>query len=252
MKIKIISMWFNEEFLSRFFLNHYSWTDEIHILFDTDTTDNSRKIIESYSNTKIENFTFPDMFDDDLKIAKINEIYNNTSINEFDWIICVDSDEFIWPKDFVNPKECLKNTEFNCYRAAMWQVYKHKSELDLDYNKPTIFQRRYGDADINAGINALYIKPIIVKTGLKNLIWQVGNHKILSCENNIHYSNEYWQGTHWMMADENLAIERRIKGRKERFSKNQITKAYTHQHIFITEEEIKKICKEHENDKKLF
>ena len=61
MRIELITMWYNEEFLAPFFLNHYSWVDKIHIILTPVPTDRTEAIAKRYPNVEIEYFWFPDI-----------------------------------------------------------------------------------------------------------------------------------------------------------------------------------------------
>ena len=247
MKINIVTMWYNEAFLAPFFLSHYSYVDKIHLLLDTDTDDETREICDRYVNVEIEDFTFPDMMDDILKIQKINDVVSSIDCN---WVFAVDADEFIFPKNDENPRDVLSRQTANLLHAKMWQVYRHRTDGDLDPSKPTIYQRRHGDPDMIHGMNYLYNKPIIAKpeTGIE---WLPGCHKHKRNEKIVR-SNEHFLGVHWAMADVEMAIERKIKGRKERQSKINVQKRLSIHLQTATEEAIRKECEEHLDDPLLF
>ena len=59
-------------------------------------------------------------------------------------------------------------------------------------------------------------------------------------------------GAHWANADPCFCVERRIKNRKERQSKYNLTCRMSWQNHSITAEDILKQCKDHENDPKLW
>ena len=247
MKIEIVTMWYNEEKFAPFFLNHYKYVDKIHLLLDADTNDNTRKICSQYPNVEIEDFVFPDMMDDILKVNKINETVKRL---DCDWVYVLDADEFIWPSKDEEPREFLSRQKRNLLYAQMWQVYRNVVDLDLDSNLSVKTQRRYGDTNITEGMNRLYNKPIVFKSGI-DIVLDKGNH--FYAENKkIKVSTDNFLGAHWAMVDVDIAIERRIAGRRERQSKRNLEKGMTIQHHFITEEEIRTECEEHLNDSKLW
>jgi len=249
MIIKILTMMYNEEFLLPFFLSHYLYADEIHVLLDSDSNDNTRKILENSPNVTIEDFTFPDMMDDFLKADFINKTLKTI---EADWIFVIDADEFIFPDKHKNPRAFLEKVEDNVdvIMANMWQVYRNVKDKDLNISKkPVILQRRYGDPNRTEGINALYCKPIILKTPI-TFDLSPGNHHILG--DNYNVLGEYWAGAHWAMADPNFSVDRRVKGRKERQSQKNLDSGLTYHQHTITKKQILDECKEHENDPKLF
>ena len=187
------------------------------------------------------------MMDDLLKVQKINSVVFNS---DCDWVFAVDSDEFIFPANNESVHDVLSRQKTNLLYAQMWQVYRHKADVDLDSSKPAVFQRRHGDPNISRGVNGMYNKPIIVKPEIE-IKWLPGCHKYGENEN-ITISKDKFVGVHWAMADVEMAIERRIKGRKERQSKVNLKKRLTIQHHFITEEAIRKECEEHLSDPLLF
>lgn len=160
------------------------------------------------------------------------------------------SDEIIWPKGFKDIREVLREANGNVIYTDMWQVYKHHSEMDLDPTLKAIWLRRHGDPNRTKGENARYCKPIVFRSGL-NLKWGIGFHDF---EPNpiVQISKERFDGAHWMMADPELAIVRRLRGRKEKVSKRNIKNQWSCNNFNITEEEIRRICQQHLDDPQLF
>ncbi len=243
MKIAIVTMWYNEAFLAPFFLGHYSYADKIHLLLDADTDDNTREVCGRYGNVEIEDFTFPDMLDDSLKMIKINE---TVARQETDWVFALDADELIFPANGESALTVLARQTANLLYAQMWQVYRHVTDSDLDSKQPAIYQRRHGDPNITVGINSAYVKPIIVRPEI-GIEWGPGCHTY-KANGRISVSPEFPLGAHWAMADVNMAIDRRIKGRRDRISKENKVHGWGSQHWDITEEEIRAECKRHMND----
>lgn len=246
MEFGVVTMWYNEAFLAPFFLNHYEWVDRIHLLLDTDSNDNTREKCEQYANVEIEDFTFPDMMDDNLKVRKVNEAVGKM---KSDWVFAVDADEFIFPA-VGHAMPVLMRQKANLLYAQMWQVYRHETDNDLDPSKPAVLQRRHGDPNVTVGINKLYTKPIIVRPEV-GMEWSPGCHSYKPNEKVV-ISTEKFLGTHWAMADVDMAVERRISGRRERQSRYNLERKLTFQHHFITEEEIRRECEEHLCDPQLF
>lgn len=247
MKINIVTMWYNEAFLAPFFLGNYSYADKIHILLDADTNDNTREICGRYSNVEIENFTFPDMMDDNLKVIKINEV---VSAQTADWVFAVDADELIFPANGEDARVVLERQTANLLHAQMWQVYRHVTDSDLDPAQPAIYQRRHGDPSLTSGVNRLYVKPIIVKPEI-GIEWTPGCHFYKENKKIIVSPEKFW-GAHWQMADVDMAVDRRIHGRRERQSKVNLAVGYSVLHHHITEKEIRDICTWHLNDPQVF
>lgn len=249
MKIAIVTLWYNEEDLAPFFLKHYSYVDRIFLFLDADTTDNTRKICESYSNVKIENFSFPEGFDCITQVEKINQVVKELK-GQFDWVYSVDADEFIFPpKEYKDAKEFLAKQEteqFNLVRAKMWQVFPHYTDPDLDPTNPVIKQRQHGDPDLNSQFNLHYAnKPIVVKPET-DIIWHPGCHSFRSSK--IKVAEKVFYGVHWKMASEQIAIKRRIEGRRLRLSKRQIKRCMSWQDWNVSKETILADLEKHKND----
>lgn len=247
-KIAIITMWYNEEILAPFFLSHYSYVDQIRIIIDSDTNDNTVGICDAYPNVVLENFTFPDMMDAQIKQAKLHSVYNEM---ETDWIFMVDADEFIFPLLLgTDPREVLSKQVGNVMYASMWQVYRHSTDEDLDPTLPAITQRRHGDPDMKSWYNGHYIKPLMARRGFPAKAWTLGCHsfhpdsRIKACDFKFH-------GTHWKMADPELAVIRRLNAKNRQSSVNLASGFQCHD-FNVTEGGIRQACAEHINDPVLF
>ena len=229
MRFELITMWYNEAFIAPFFLNHYQWVDKIHILLDADTNDTTEQIAARYPNVSIEHFKFPDMLDDLIKSRKINEKYR--SITDADYVIVVDSDEFILCNKLEDSaRDHIITKGKNIYFSVLWQIYQHENDTRPDATRPIYPQRRNGDPTI-AHCN---IKPTVAKSGL-DVIWGVGNHSIVF--EGMHMSwltpnretmekhgvsvsaEDMLQGAHWRLPDLNETITRRVENRAERLSR---------------------------------
>lgn len=247
MKIAIMTMWYNEEYLAHYFLRHYSYADEICVFLDSDTNDNTSKICRDYPNVKIEPFTFEDGFDDIFKQRKINDVVK--AKKGFDWVFVLDADEFIFLLGGQDPKEFLKQQKGNVMLARMWQVYRHRTDSDLNLQDTPFMQRRHGDSNLT-GFNSNWVKPIIVRPEI-GVMWSVGCHRILETQLEQSLCDDFFLGAHWANADPELAVQRRLASRV-RQSRSNIEHQYQSHNHDVTEEKIRRICKEHENDSRLF
>lgn len=254
MKVEVITMMFNEEYLAPFFMGHYSWADKIKVFIDSDTTDNTELIVRNYPNSEVYKFKFPDMMDDLLKVGLLNDAYK---ASDADWVILVDADEFVFDTPAVrNIADILawERTKGNdIIISKLYQVYRHITDKDLDVFMPAAPQRLHGDA--NTGANVCYNKPIVVRGGLP-IGWTPGNHFIVDqgirynlpstvTPSGIKFADRTLGGSHWAMADPCFCIERRCKGRRDRQSKFNLENKMTIQHHGITEKQIAEVCREH-------
>jgi hypothetical protein len=243
MKIAVLSMWHNEEFLAPFFLNHYDFADSIHLVIGKDTLDQSREIASRAPNVTIEDFTFPGgLLNDTIKIHKFNEMLR---ASDADWTIAVDADEFIWPLTFEQPATILERQEGNLLYAKMWQVYRNYMEGFLDPTRPPFDQRRHGNPKWH------HIKPIIVRRDAQ-IAWDTGHHNYIKPAPWVRESDEFFVGAHWAMADEDMAIRRYIAGRQKRMSQENLDKRHGFHTFDLTPEGIREECRRHLHDPRLF
>lgn len=248
LSITIITRFFNDEILIPFFLDHYSYADEFIVLLDKGTIDRTREILSRHKNIKIVETEFPYGYSPRIPLEVKQEIINETTT---DWIICADVDEFIFPTGFVDVKKVLAETEGDVIYANMWQVYRHYSELPLDNTVKAIHLRRHGPPERgDMANNRMDNKPIVFRSGL-NLEWNLGFHSYKPKEG-VKVSKTVFDGAHWKMADPELAIIRRMAGRRENVSQEQIDARWAFQDFDITEEEIRTECTAHLNDPQLF
>lgn len=108
MTIHVYSIVKNVEYLLPYFLRHYlTFADKIFIIDDC-STDRTKEIAISSSKVKLLNFKRTGIdFHDDV-IETLESSYKKYSRGIADWVICVDSDEFIYHKDINNvlQKQC--------------------------------------------------------------------------------------------------------------------------------------------------
>jgi glycosyltransferase involved in cell wall biosynthesis len=180
MKIAAVVMMYNEALILPYFLRHYAYLDEIQVLYETDSTDETLAILQKAPNAVIRNSHIKGGLDDIDKVGLLN-----TTLQEIkaDWVYVLDSDEFIFPLD-ESPQAFLDRQNYDVVRAAMFQVYRHRMDKDLDPSLPSITQRIHGDPDLfsptvkpNRDRNSLYIKPIVVRPS-SGIRFQPGNHGV--------------------------------------------------------------------------
>lgn len=236
MRVEVITCMYNEEFLAPFFLKHYEWVDKITVLFGTDSTDRTESILKQNPKVEIIPFTMPAGIDDDTKVRAINDAYWKS---DADWVIAADTDEFI----FLDRTDLEKiGPEINAARTCLYNVYRNVSEGDLDLSKNIKENRRYGY------LHPDYVKPSLVRSGL-TVAWSCGHHGIVGA---VNYYPKIFLGSHWANADLSYCVERRIKGRRDRQSAENLKNKMGVGNTNITAADIIAECKQHENDKKVF
>lgn len=242
MKVWVLSAWHNEEQLAPFFLSHYAWADRIILLIGSDTTDASRAIITRFSNTEIRLTEFPDgLLDDEFKIKIFNDLVPGLPA---DWVLAIDADELIFPRDGEDSRAFLgRQNGATVINAGMYQVYRHRTEGPLEAGLPAILQRRHGPGGWH------HLKPCVVRPEAR-IVWGIGHHSLCR-SGTIKIAKESFIGTHWAFADEEIAIERYIQGRSQRMSATNRERGHGF-HTHRTAESILAECASHLDDPQLF
>ena len=236
MRITIISQWYNDSLLAPFFLKHYGYADEIHILMETDTNDDSREICSSYPNVVIEDVHCPGGHDDRAKTDNTNIAASRVMDG---WIIPSDSDEFIFPEGHENPHTFLSRQTADVVMASYFYVYRHTTEGELDQNKEVIPQRIHG-RDIDH-IWYRFSKVGAFRAG-KGIEVTIGNHDVVGDHPK---STERFIGAHWNMADIRIARRRLVS--RDRMSPNNKKHGYGWHNFHVTEERIMKQISDNSN-----
>jgi len=242
--ITVISAWYNEELMAPFFLAHYEdWVDNIIILLDSDTNDNTKDILLRHPKVSIQPLTFPNKFDDLIKINALNQLYSSIQAG---YVICVDCDELVCPVDFrLYPRA-------NAFKVKLLHPWRNVLDTDLDpTKKPIIDQRRYGTVGNFFDPADRWTKPCIAQAGL-SIQWGVGQHSLTG---NFRMHPTPLIGLHWQCADESIILARHARNRLGRNSPQNIQNGFSHHYNdpkTYLEERILEECKAHLHDKRLF
>ena len=247
MKLAAVTMVYNEALILPYFFRHYEYLDEIHVLYEMDSTDETLSILNKAPNVVIENCHIKGGLDD---IDVVNLINDTVRRIRADWVYVVDPDEFILPYN-ESPHDFLKRQKnYNVVRAALFNVYRHRTDKDLNPSLPPVPQRIHGDPNIfstyqdeNRAANIFYIKPIVVRPS-NRIRFLPGKHSI---RGHVKISPEFYAGAHWRMADPSIALDRRMEHRARHSERN---KAYGlgWSDWNVTEEGLRVECDRHLDD----
>jgi hypothetical protein len=109
MRIWLYTICWNEEVLLPHFLQHYSLCERI-IIYDNQSTDQSRNIINSFSNTEIRQYWTNNEIRDDLYLEIKNNAWKEAR-NIADYVIVCDIDEFLYPLTIKKDRTTLIKAE---------------------------------------------------------------------------------------------------------------------------------------------
>jgi hypothetical protein len=148
----------------------------------------------------------------------------------------VSADELVFPVGMADVRSILGAADGAIINTHLWWVYRHRTDRDLDPTLPTIWQRRHGYQD-----RTFFgcVKPAIVKPSA-GITFSIGGHNCSALKGGI--SRMRFDGAHWLNADPAIAIQRRMRGRRERVSDRSQRNGMGSQHFDITEEAIVAEC----------
>lgn len=220
-----------------FFMSHYAYADEIIAAFN----DNGRAIntsteqsILSHPNARIVGFDYPEnKADYAFAINAANKIISKV---DADWLIYIQGDELIFPIGMQNVREVLRDADGVIIDVWLWWVYRHRTDVDLDPSLPAIWQRRHG-YPVRTFCGA--IKPAIVKPSA-GIVYSIGAHSCRAARGNP--SSIRFDGAHWLNADPDMAVKRRMRGRRENVSRRTINDGMGSHMFDITEKVIRAEC----------
>jgi hypothetical protein len=99
-RLHVYTVCWNEEKILPHFLRHYSKFAEKIVVYDNYSTDSSPDIVKSFNGVEIRRFYTGGYFDDRENIKIKNTAYKE-SIGKADYVIVVDSDEFLYYQDII-------------------------------------------------------------------------------------------------------------------------------------------------------
>ena len=241
MKIAVITRWYNEEFFAPFFLNHYSWADEIIVLLERATTDRSAEIIARYPHARIQWCNTGDKLNDRLLSDMMSDLAAEL---DADWVLRADADEYAFAPGMACPRRAIEMADGNVINAWYRWIYRHHDEADLDPALPPVPQRRHGGVySIWPGMGDKYLKPTIVRPQVK-LRWYPGEQRYQP-NPAIKISTTVFDGAHWQMVDCEHAIARNHKN-ESRLSEENIKNKWGVKNF--TPEMIRAECARHLHD----
>lgn len=101
MEILVIAICYNEKILAPHFLKHYEKFCSKLLIYNNHSTDDSIEILKKSSKSEIVCFDSSNTLNDQTHIDIKNEVWKKYK-HLYDWIICIDFDEFLYHPDLLN------------------------------------------------------------------------------------------------------------------------------------------------------
>lgn len=167
MKIWAYTICWNEEKILPYYLKHYEKFCDKIIIYDNESTDNSKKIIQSHSKTELRTYKTENQIRDDIYL-QVKESCVYDAKGKADYIVVGDIDEFLYHPDiksFLN-----QNAKFSYYRPAGFQM--------VSDNYPTTTKMIYDECNTGTPDYKL-CKPLLINPNkIDKLKLSPGGHMI--------------------------------------------------------------------------
>lgn len=168
-KIHVYSAMYNDEILIPYFIRHYSLFAERVFIIDDDSTDKTVKIAKSNEKVTLLDYKFGRGYNEEEHVECFTKFYKKYSRGVADWVICVDSDEFVYSKNILGnlerqQKRGVKIIKTTGYAMISKKLPKTKGQIyeelpfglrERRYDKPCVFDP---EVDIVFGAGRHFIK----------------------------------------------------------------------------------------------
>jgi hypothetical protein len=164
----------NEAKILPYFLAHYSQFAERILVWDDQSTDDTRKILAANPWTTVRDWPFDTGIDDEAFVNFAHAAYR-IARGRADWLIYVDTDEFIYHPNILH--FLTHNTEgLEVIQTCGFNMIGTGTGDGLPpFNGQQIYDR------FPMGVRApVYSKPVVIRPGVE-LHWSRGKHKLERC-----------------------------------------------------------------------
>lgn len=167
MKIWAYAICWNEEKMLPYYLKHYETFCDKIIIYDNESTDNSRRIIKDHPKTELRTYKTNSQIKDDVYL-QIKESCVYDAKGKADYAIVGDIDEFLYHSNIK--KFLADNSSFSFYRPAGFEMVSEKF--------PTTDKMIYDECNIGIPTTKL-CKPLLFNPNkIDELKLSVGGHLI--------------------------------------------------------------------------
>lgn len=178
MKIRVVSVCYNEEFMLPFYLRHYSqFADEIFV-YDDASTDKSAEMICGCKKAYVLPWPYPPGLNDEAMMDLWYKSMKQARDDGIDWIIFPDIDEFVWSRDIVSVLKAADAMGYEVLIPQGWNMIGSGDGIPSDDGRQIWEQYQMG---VYQGV---YSKPVIVKPS-SDIKWALGRHNAVNEPRNI-------------------------------------------------------------------
>jgi hypothetical protein len=147
MKIHVYTICYNEARLLPFFIRHYQQFAEKIVFYDNESTDNSKKIIESSDKCFYKSYNSGNEIRDDIYRKLKNEMWKE-SRGVADFVIVVDLDEFVYSKNMIGNLKRMKNLNVALIRPRAFDMITDMVDWNSELQLTEMVKTGYRNAEM--------------------------------------------------------------------------------------------------------
>jgi hypothetical protein len=174
MKLRVVSVCWNEREMLHFYLRHYEQCADEIVLYDDQSDDGTRAIAACCPRVTLRTWPFPSGLRDHDMMSLWRAAMQDAQRDGFDWIAMPDIDEILWHPQGLRAA-CARADErgYEVIASSGWNMTG--DGLPKDDGQSQIYDL------LQTGVRApVYSKPIIVKPGAE-ISWNLGRHALENC-----------------------------------------------------------------------
>jgi len=99
MKIAVYTLCYNETFMLPFFMQHYRPLADRIVVFDNESTDDSRNLALNLGADEVRSFSTGNEIRTDIMLELLNTCWHELKGRGYDWVMLPDMDEMIYHRD---------------------------------------------------------------------------------------------------------------------------------------------------------
>ena len=207
MKFHVYAINYNEARLLPHFIKHYSQADHIYI-FDNNSSDNSRELLNKYSNITVINFDTNNQLDD-IKHSELKSKTWEKYSKDCDYVIIQDLDEFVffpeYPNDIRAGLHKLAQDGITICKSKGYHMYCEDDKINYINNMYLTSVIHNGNVNPHSG---LYDKvQIFSPKYIKSIAYDAGAHNI-TAEGDLKWDYNSVLLLHYKYIDKKYLLDR--------------------------------------------
>lgn len=177
MRIVVISITYNCADVLPFFLRHYGTIADEIAIWDDQSTDGTREILNNHSKVNLRDWPRPGSGIDEMLFLEFSQgIYPTAHASGFDWVMMPDPDEFLYKPDVRGVLEKAQAEGIDVIPAMGFNM--------LGEGLPKDDGRQIYEIHKRGMVAPVYGKPIVFRPHI-HIRWNRGKHALAECNGKV-------------------------------------------------------------------